>query len=536
MTAAVIEQIPLLARAPGGAAGLRRLILDLAVAGRLVPQNPAEGSAEELIARAATARAAMGPTRKARGSVSKSEATTWDRLPSGWVQVRLGELTTKLGAGSTPLGGKQVYTPDGVMFLRSQNVWNEGLRLDDIARIPAAIHAEMAGTHVFAGDLLFNITGASIGRCAIVPSPFAGGNVSQHVVIARPALPELQAYLHKVLISDLVQDAVMAEQVGVSREGLSVAKLSEFKIPLPPLAEQHRIVAKVDELMALCDRLEARQQDAEAAHARLVQALLDNLTQARDADELQACWQRLAGQLGLVLTTDASIDAIKQSVLRLAFSGRLLGGAFATTEGGQTAMPDGWGEVQIEDIAAVGTGATPARTNPAYFDPPEFPWITSGETSATLINSTAQRVSARALAEANLTIYPPGTLIVAMYGQGKTRGQVSELAIEACTNQACAAIQLKDSSPVHRQYVKYFFEKSYDELRGLAAGGAQPNLNLGKIKSTLIPLPTLEEQRRIVEKVTELLALCDQLKARIAAARTKHAQLAEALVAQALSV
>lgn len=332
-----------------------------------------------------------------------------------------------------------------------------------------------------------------------------------------------------------LNDEVFWLRAGGAQPFIKVGETLARPIPVPPLQEQHRIVAKVDELMALCDRLEARQQDAEAAHARLVQALLDSLTQARDADEFQACWQRLAEQLELVLTTNESVDAVKQAVLRLAFSGRLMGGAFARTGERQTALPDGWREVQIADIAVVGTGATPARTNPAYFDPPEFPWVTSGETSAALIDATAQRVSARALAETNLTIYPSGTLIVAMYGQGKTRGQISELAINACTNQACAAIQLKDSSPVHRQYVKYFFEKSYDELRELAAGGAQPNLNLGKIKSTLIPLPPLEEQRRIVAKVTELLALCDQLKARIGAARAKHAQLAEALVAEAVA-
>jgi len=150
--------------------------------------------------------------------------------------------------------------------LRSQNVWNEGLRLDDVAYIKPETHQKMSGTHVRDGDLLFNITGASIGRCAIVPDSFDTGNVSQHVVIVRSISKEVLQFLHLVLISNHVQQTVMDVQVGVSREGLSIGKLGQFIIPIPPLTEQHRIVAKVDELMALCDQLETQHSNATEAH------------------------------------------------------------------------------------------------------------------------------------------------------------------------------------------------------------------------------------------------------------------------------
>ena len=105
---------------------------------------------------------------------------------------------------------------------------------------------------------------------------------------------------------------------------LNAEKVRELPIPLPPLAEQHRIVAKVDELMALCDRLEAEQTDAEAAHAKLVETLLGTFTRSTDAAELAANWQRLAEHFDTLFTTESSLDALKQTILQLAVMGKLV--------------------------------------------------------------------------------------------------------------------------------------------------------------------------------------------------------------------
>jgi type I restriction enzyme S subunit len=115
----------------------------------------------------------------------------------------------------------------------------------------------MSGTHIRKNDILLNITGASIGRCALVPDSFAKGNVSQHVAIVRLILPELREFIHLSLISPLYQQVIDDAEVGVSREGLSMQRLRVFPMLIPPLAEQRRIVAKVGELMTLCDRLES---------------------------------------------------------------------------------------------------------------------------------------------------------------------------------------------------------------------------------------------------------------------------------------
>lgn len=256
---------------------LRKAVLQLAVMGKLVPQDEKDQPASEFLKEIQAEKARL----VADGKIKKSEALSAVKdeekpfvIPKGWEWVRLGEVLQKYGAGSTPLGGKSVYTSDGIMFLRSQNVWNDGLYLDDVARISKVIHEKMKGTKVIANDILLNITGASIGRSAIFPLNFEEANVSQHVAILRSFTSSIVTYLHKLIISDFFQNLVFKEQVGVSREGLSMSKLSKFPIPLPPLAEQKRIVEKVDQLLALCDELEERIGKAEEKRGEILEGMV----------------------------------------------------------------------------------------------------------------------------------------------------------------------------------------------------------------------------------------------------------------------
>ena len=256
---------------------LKQTLLQLAVKGKLVSQDPDDEPASELLTRIHAEKAkliAEGKLKKEKPLAPITEDEKSYKIPTGWSWIRLNELLTKIGAGSTPLGGKQVYVKEGVPFLRSQNVWDDGLRLDDVALITSDTHKKMSGTQVYSGDLLFNITGASIGRCAIVPDSFVTGNVSQHVTIIRLASNQILRFMHLVLISQHVQQTVMDVQVGVSREGLSIGKLGQFVIPIPPLAEQQRIVAKVDALMALCDQLKTRIQQANQQQQAIADALV----------------------------------------------------------------------------------------------------------------------------------------------------------------------------------------------------------------------------------------------------------------------
>ncbi|EHH2480318.1 restriction endonuclease subunit S [Vibrio parahaemolyticus] len=553
-----------------GVKKLRELILELAVRGKLVPQDPSDEPASVLLERIAEEKKRLVkdkliPRTKGLPPINEDEIPI--DLPNGWTVVRLGELTSKLGSGSTPRGGKNAYTSEGIPFLRSQNVRNEGIKLDDIAYISEEIHQKMENTKVLPGDVLLNITGASLGRSTIFPSNLVEANVSQHVTIIRLIESQMNQFIHLGILSPLVQQLVWGRQVGMAIEGLSKKVLEMFEFPIPPIAEQHRIVAKVDELMALCDQLEQQTETSIEAHQVLVTTLLDTLTNSANADELIQNWARISEHFDTLFTTEESIDQLKQTILQLAVMGKLVPQDPSDEPAAELLkriaeektqlvkekkikkqkalppiaedekpfeLPNGWEWERIGTFGVVGTGATPSRSNPKYWDDPKYNWVSSGETSELFVSTTKEKVSELAIQETNVSIYPSGTLIVAMYGQGKTRGQITELTKPAGTNQACAAIQLIEKNESHKDFVKLYFRKSYEELRSNAAGGAQPNLNVGKVQSTVIAVPPLNEQQRINTKVNELLTVCDHLKAHFEAVQSTQLHLTDAIVEQAV--
>ena len=172
-------------------------------------------------------------------------------VPEHWEVRRLGQVATKFGSGITPRGGATVYQDSGIPFLRSQNIHFDGLRIQNVARIPESLHQELSGSHVKPGDVLLNITGASIGRACAVPNDFAEGNVNQHVCIVRPdhnqLLPEILAAF---LSTSLMQQEIQLEQSGASREGLTLQSIRSFRVILPTPSEQRAIVKYLDNTTA----------------------------------------------------------------------------------------------------------------------------------------------------------------------------------------------------------------------------------------------------------------------------------------------
>ena len=171
-------------------------------------------------------------------------------LPEGWAWCRLLPLTIKIGAGSTPTGGAAVYSTSGIKFIRSQNVYDDGLILTDVAYISEEINQKKSGSIVKPKDILLNITGGSIGRCALVPDDFDIANVNQHVIIIRLVNPELRKYLHDVITSPYIQEQILSRQVGSGRGGLSAETLSTFLIPLPPMNEQVSTIKKLQDCIS----------------------------------------------------------------------------------------------------------------------------------------------------------------------------------------------------------------------------------------------------------------------------------------------
>jgi type I restriction enzyme S subunit len=267
-------------------------------------------------------------------------------------------------------------------------------------------------------------------------------------------------------------DAVHAHTSSVTVKHLSSRTVQDIPLPLPPLNEQRRIVAAIEEHLSRLD----------AADASLAAAL-----------------RRVSVYRAAALETAFTLEAPTATV-----------GA----------------------VAKVGSGATPKRGRSDYWDGGTVPWVTSGQLNGEFVREPTALITKRALDETSVRLWPAGTLLVALYGEGRTRGRCAELTFEATTNQACAAIVL-DESVADRTYVRRFFDAKYSENRRLASGGVQPNLSLGLIRSRQIPLPPLEEQKRIVAEVEERLSRIDAMRASIERAQRRSTALRRAVLERA---
>ena len=177
-------------------------------------------------------------------------------IPESWEWTTVKEVCSKIGSGSTPRGSN--YSKEGIPFFRSQNIYNHGIVYEDIKYISPDIHNKMRNTEVRPNDLLLNITGGSLGRCAVVPSNFKIGNVSQHVCIMRPVLI-LPQYLHAFCLSFFFTQTMVVS--GSGREGLPKYSLENMLLPLPPQTEQQRIIIEIERWFKLIDDLESNKED-----------------------------------------------------------------------------------------------------------------------------------------------------------------------------------------------------------------------------------------------------------------------------------
>ncbi|UTV97926.1 restriction endonuclease subunit S [Marinomonas rhizomae] len=544
---------------------LRELILELAVRGKLVPQDPNDEPASVLLERIAHEKAQLvkdGKIKKPKKLPDITEDEKTFELPKGWEWARLGDVCSFINGFAFK---SNTFQDSGVGIVKIGDISFSGeITPETMSRVSNTVVADLDDSFkVEIDDLVIAMSGATTGKLG-----FNRTNevfyLNQRVGKFIPYQIDLN-YLYLPLTTKISEN--LAKSIGSAIPNLSTVQINEIIFALPPTEEQRRIVAKVDELTALYDQLEAQTESSLDAHQTLVTVLLDTLVNSQNAEELAENWTRISGNFDTLFTTEQSIDQFKQTILQLAVMGKLVpqdpndepASALLERIAAEKAelikqgkikkqkplppisedekpfeLPEGWECERVGTFCLVGTGATPSRSNSAYWSSAQYNWVSSGETSKLYISDTNEKISELAVKETNVTVYPTGTLIVAMYGQGKTRGQVSELLHPAGTNQACAAIQLVEKDIFHKDYVKLFFLKSYNELREFAAGGAQPNLNVAKVANTIVPIPPLPEQHRIVAKVDQIMAICDQLKAQLSEAQTTQLNLADALVEQAL--
>lgn len=279
---------------------------------------------------------------------------------------------------------------------------------------------------------------------------------------------------------------------GTNINNLKAEHFSEIEVPVAPLAEQRRIVAKLERLLGQVD----------------------------------GCQQRLA-------KIPALLKRFRQAVLGAACSSRLTVDWRGNDESADDGFPRGWEQKTLDSIFTVKTGGTPSRQIPAYFEKGTIRWIKTSEVQNGDIIQTEEFITERATRESNAKVFPTGTLLVAMYGEGKTRGQIGRLTFPAATNQACAALINTSLPQTTNRYVFYYLLSQYYALRAQSVGGNQPNLNLGIVKGWNVPVPPLPEQQEIVRRIESLFALADRIEARFAQGQKRVDSITQAILAKA---
>jgi type I restriction enzyme S subunit len=493
--------------APNGIKKLRELILTLAMQGKLVPQDPNDQPASELLQEIAAEKERLvkeGKLKKQKPLPAIDEDEKPYPLPQGWEWVRLGEIGS-WKSGSTPSRTNSNYYDGDIPWVKSGEV-KQGRIFQTEEKISALALQECSLSLNPKGSVLVAMYGANIGECGILEIE---ATTNQAVCACKTYTAFNEQYLLNLIHS--LKPYFLAQGAGAAQPNISREKIIATVFPLPPLAEQQRIVAKIDELMAKGDALEALQQAQAIQRTQTHQAAIQQLL---TADDTPTAWQFLKTHFETLYQDKANVKELRKAILQLAVMGKLV----PQDPNDQPAsellkdiaaekerlvkegkikkqkplpeieedekpyeLPHGWEWVRLGEVVDVGTGSTPATTNSEYYNG-NIPWYTSSATNNLIASKPETFITEKALKETNCKIFPAGSLIIALYGQGKTRGQISELALAGATNQAIAAMVFYNSSKPTKAYLKYFFIKMYEEIRALAEGAAQPNLNVGKIK------------------------------------------------------
>ena len=324
---------------------------------------------------------------------------------------------------------------------------------------------------------------------------------NNHVHVVQPIICDI-VYLKRCL--DAYDLPKMGLVYGIGAPKLNQENMNSIPIPVPPLAEQQRIVARIEQAFSVLDTIDTLQAQYADNLTVLKSKLIDASIQGKLTEQLP--------EDGTAEELYQHIQSEKQSLIKAGKIKKEKPLPEILDDDVPFTIPSNWKWVRTGDIFSVGTGMTPLTSEKRFYENGRIPWVTSSLTSNRYIKDTTTYLSEYALEATSLRLHPEHTLVIAMYGEGKTRGQISELLIPATTNQACATLDNIVYNQATVDYIFFFFTHNYVQLRSQAGGSNQPNLNLNKIKETLIPLPPLAEQKRIVERITELLAVCGELK------------------------
>ena len=558
---ALVTQFERLAGAPGGVERLRELILTLAVRGKLVSQEPSDEPASALlqgIRAEKERRIADGCIKPDKASSEAIDQHPFE-IPETWIWVSMGEVVEIVRGITFPASEKTKESgPGRIACLRTANV-QESIEWDDLLFVSRSFMGredQLLKLH----DIVMSMANSRelVGKVALVDQiPHAESTFGGFLGVLRPwridpryAMAVLRSsYARSTLIDSSSQTTNIAN--------ISLGKLRPLPFPLPPLAEQARIVARVDELMQLCDALEAKGRLEAQQHARLLETLLGTLTDSTTPEELAANWQRVAEHFDLLLDRPEAVDVLEQTVLQLAVRGLLVpqasGDQPASSLLEQMRASGVQKKAQGRRVEAV---VPEVQLDEVPFELPEsWAWSRFGqvaEIASDLVQpaghgsewqvapdciekGTGRLLAKRTVADADVKSanhrFHPGQIIYS-----KIRPSLSKAVIVDFAG-LCSADMYPINAKISTQYLLLVILSRcfLDQVAAAENRVKMPKLNQEALAAFLVPVPPLAEQERIVARVTDLRRLCTDLRYHLRGSSATQAALAEALIDYALA-
>ncbi|MBI5618161.1 MAG: restriction endonuclease subunit S [Gammaproteobacteria bacterium] len=399
--------------------------------------------------------------------------------------VRIREVATKIGSGQTPRGGHRSYGSKGIPLIRSQNVLMGAFSAEGLAFISCEIDEAMEGSRVQQGDVLLNITGASIGRVCVVPTEICPANVNQHVCIIRCNESIDPEYLSAFMAAPNFQRNISDAQAGGTRQALTKQTIEEFEIPLIPIDEQRLIASQL------------KRQQLELSRARQVMTNIGR-----------------------------KVELLRASIYRESFCSIV---PVATSKNLEEPSY-GWHWHKLSNAARLESGHTPSRLRPDWWGG-DISWLSLTEIRALdgqWVESTQLRTNEAGVANSAARILPRGTVC---FSRTASVGFVAIMAKPMATSQDFANWVCSDD--LDPEFLMYALIRSRNELRGLATGATHKTIYMPTLESFHICAPDLGTQRRIVRTLRERLAAVESLHAGLEQQAKDLAALPQRLLARA---
>ncbi len=552
------------ADAPNGIEKLRQLILDLAIRGKLVKQDPDEGDVALSLPAIANAVNALQETNKVRPKKIKDlDIEVQIEAPAQWALVNLGEICWQItdGVHHTP-----TYVSEGVPFLSIKNISNGYLDFSDTRFVTAEAHEEMI-KRAFPqkGDVLFTRIGTLGVNVAIdTDQPFSiFVSVGLLKLVDEFASPE---FMSLTLNSPLLRMQYEQIKVGGSHTNkLNLTDMPSLLIPLPPLEEQQRIVARVDELMAICDELEEKQTRRQSLHVNLNESALDKLVKSESPAEFADRWGFIGDNFELLYRHPDNIPKLRQGILDLAVRGKLV-----EQDPEDEPAEELLDEIYTEKKRLLDKKEIPKPKNLRPIELAEVPfvipetweWIRLGEIIKSITNGiykpasffddkgtaclrmyniSKRRINLLNVKRLRLTneeiekySLQVGDLLVnrvnskELVGKAGVVGEFGETLVFEAMNMRVRFHDNSRSSYFSNLYLaSSFAHKQIADEAKQAIG--QASINQSQVSNLIFPLPPLEEQKRIVARVDELMAILDELEVKLQTSQENAAEFAESM-------